>query len=67
MLDQAVEQLALYLKVFGPTIKTYVKENRLGAARKSKPRQAEAEFESMDAQDIPYPPDEDSSDEPMNR
>jgi hypothetical protein len=59
MLDQAVEQLTLYLKVFGPIIKAYVKRNRLGSAGKPKPRQVEVESreEAMDAE-VPYPPEE---------
>jgi hypothetical protein len=58
MLNQSVEQLTLYLKVFGPVIKAYVRRNRLGTAGKRKLRQVESEHESADVEEVPYSPDE---------
>jgi hypothetical protein len=57
MLDQAVEQLALYLKVFGPVIKAYVKRVRLGTTENSRLAQAAPEDEDL-VIEVPYPPDE---------
>jgi hypothetical protein len=57
MMDQAVEQLTLYLKVFGPIIKTYARRNRLGTAGKRRSRQVELQDESVGIEEVPYSPD----------